>query len=524
MNYKEQIKSFFRENDKISNIYFGILIVLIISIPFSPFGISVSEFSLLGLWFFTFGFKEKFTTLFNNKSALIFITIFLLYLVGLLYTTDIKWGLHSIKIKLPLILFPFVLLSIPRFSKKQIKILMYFLVATIFAKTLETSANLIFATNQFDDIRRISSISHIRFSLFIVFSIYILIYYTFINKKNKVFDFKCIISKILIVWLSVFLFVIQSITGIIIFIIVAYILLFYLAIENKKRNIIAIIIIIPISILVYFIISVSNFYNTEPYVFEDFEKATANNNLYWHDTTNLELENGNYVWIYVSQKEMKESWNKISKLKYDSLDKGGHNLKFTLIRYLTSKGYRKDSVGISKLTKQDILNIENGIANYRFYNKYNFNNRIYKIIWQFDVYLKGGNPSGHSVTQRFEFLKTAFHVIQENPFFGVGTGDIKNSIKSQYDKDNSILEKEFRKNAHNQYVSFAVSFGIIGSIWIVFAIFYPFFKNKKYKQMLPSVFFLISIISMLDEDTWETQISVTFFALLFSLFILRNDN
>jgi len=523
MNYKEQIKSFFQTHDKISNIYFGILVVLIVSIPFSSFGISVSEFSLVGLWFFTFGFKEKFTTLYNNKSALIFISIFLLYLVGMIYTTDIKWGLHSIKIKLPLILFPVVLLSIPSLSKKQIKILMYFLVATIFAKTIQTFVGLFFTDNPFDDIRRLSSISHIRFSLFIVFSIFILIYYTFIEKTNKILSLKYIISKFLIVWLFVFLFVIQSITGIIIFIIVAYILLLYLAKKQKNRTIIALTILIPISILLYFIISINNFYDTETYNFEKFDKTTVNNNLYWHDTTNLQIENGNYVWIYVSQKEMKKNWNKISKFKYDDLDNGGHKLKFTLIRYLTSKHYRKDSVGISQLTKQDILNIENGIANYKFFNKYNLNNRIYKILWQFDVYFKGGNPSGHSVTQRFEFLKTAFHVIQDNPFFGVGTGDIKTSIKSQYQKDNSVLQSEFRKNAHNQYVSFAVTFGIIGAIWISFAIFYPFFKNKKYKLMLPSVLFLILVISMLDEDTWETQISITFFALLYSLFVLRKD-
>ncbi len=517
----ERIKSFFKEHDKISNIYFGILVVLIISIPFSHFGISVSEFSLLALWVFTLNFKEKFRTLFNNKSALFFISIFLLYLVGLIWTTDMKWGLHSVKIKLPLILFPFVLLSIPKFSKKQIEILMCFLVATIFAKTLETSAVLLFTNNPFDDIRRLSSISHIRFSIFIVFSIYILIYYSFIDRKVKILSSKEIISKILIIWLFLFLFVIQSITGIIIFVTIAYILLFYLAIKKKKKVIIGLTVLLPVSILVYFFISINNFYDVESYNFDNFDKTTINNNLYWHDTTNFEIENGNYVWIYISQDEMKQSWNKMSKIKYDKLDNVGHQIKFTLIRYLTSKGYKKDSLGITKLTKQDVLNIENGIANYKFYNKYNFNNRIYKIIWQFDIYLKGGNPSGHSVTQRFEFLKNAFHIIKNNPILGVGTGDIKNAFSNQYEKDNSVLHPDFRKNTHNQYVSFAVTFGIAGSLWISFAIFFPFFKNKKYKQMLPTVLFFISIISMLNEDTWETQISVTFFALLYSLFVLR---
>ena len=520
----EEINFFFKEHKKISNIYFIILAILLISIPFSKFGISVSEFSLLGLWFFSFKYKDKLKTLYANKTAIIFITIYLLYLVGLLYTNDMKFGLHSIKIKLPLILFPVVLLSIPAFSKKQLKVLMYIFVAAIFAKTLETTTIILLANNPFDDIRRISSISHIRFSIFIIFSIYVLVYYFFINQKNKILSLKFIIPKLLIIWFFLFLFIIQSITGIFIFFIISYILFFYFTLKNKKIIFNLISIIIPISIFFYILLSINNFYNVKIDNFDELEKKTANNILYSHDTTRLEIENGNYVWIYLCEKELSQNWNKVSEIKYDSLDNMGHELKYTLIRYLTSKGYNKDSIGIYKLTNDDILNIENGIANYKFYNKYNFNNRVYKIIWQIDIYMKGGNPSGHSVTQRIEFLKTAMHIIKKNPIFGVGTGDIKKMLANQYEKDDSILNLKFRKFTHNQYVTFATTLGIVGFLWIGFAIFFPFFKNKKYKHLLPTVFFLISIISMLNEDTWETQISVTFFALLYSLFILPPES
>ena len=44
----------------------------------------------------------------------------------------------------------------------------------------------------------------------------------------------------------------------------------------------------------------------------------------------------------------------------------GQDLQYTMFRYLTSKGLRKDSVGVSKLTILDVKNIEHGITNYKY--------------------------------------------------------------------------------------------------------------------------------------------------------------
>ncbi len=522
MIFLEKIKDFFKTHNRVSNTYFVIILILIASIPFSKFGISVSEFLLPAVWIITLNFKEKFKTLFSNKVALIFISIFILYCIGLIYSTDLTQGLKKVKIKLPLLLFPFIFASIPSFSKQQIKVILLFLVFIIFAKTIQTTSIIFFSDNPYDDIRKISTkLSHIRFSIFIVFSIFVVIYYAFI--KEKLTKYK-IIASVLIAWFILSLFIIQSITGIIIFFTVSYVFIFYLSIKNKKNIFISLSILLPVSIIIYLFFSITNFYDTETYNFASLEKQTINGNEYLHDTINQTIENGHFVGLYFCRKELKNNWNSVSKIKYDSFDNIGHEIKYTLIRYLTSKGYRKDSIGVYQLNSQDISNIENGIANCRFYNKYNFNNRIYKIIWQFDIYQKGGNPSGHSVTQRFEFLKTAFNLIKDNAIFGVGTGDINKKLIAQYEKDKSVLLPKFRIGTHNQYVTIAISLGIIGLLWIVFAITYPFFKNKKYKQMLPSALFLISLISMLNEDTWETQISVTFFALFYALLIIGKNN
>jgi hypothetical protein len=76
-------------------------------------------------------------------------------------------------------------------------------------------------------------------------------------------------------------------------------------------------------------------------------------NLYHHDFEQGLRENGHLVYVYVCEEELRQEWNKRSEIKYDD-DLNGYILGSTLIRYLASKGYRKDSVGVSKLTSDDI--------------------------------------------------------------------------------------------------------------------------------------------------------------------------
>lgn len=49
-------------------------------------------------------------------------------------------------------------------------------------------------------------------------------------------------------------------------------------------------------------------------------------------------------------------------MDYDDKDLKGQYIRYTIIRYLTSKNYSKDATGINRLKKGDIENIEKGIA------------------------------------------------------------------------------------------------------------------------------------------------------------------
>jgi hypothetical protein len=252
---------------------------------------------------------------------------------------------------------------------------------------------------------------------------------------------------------------------------------------------------------------------------------TSKGNIYTHDTLSYLVENGRYPGLYVCDTELHDSWNGRSKMNYDGQDAMGHELKTTLIRYLNSRGYRKDAEGMKQLSDGDIRNIEKGIANYFYSKKFNPNSRIYKMLWEFQVMKKGGGPGGTSFVQRLEFWKAAAGIIRENFWTGVGTGDMDEAFTLQYEKTNSKLAPEFRLRSHNQFLAIFTAFGFIGFLWFVFTLIYPPYRLKAFNNYRYLAFFCIIVLSMLTEDTLETQMGVTFYAFFnsFLLFLNKDD-
>ncbi|MFP4366569.1 MAG: O-antigen ligase family protein, partial [Bacteroidales bacterium] len=213
-----------------------------------------------------------------------------------------------------------------------------------------------------------------------------------------------------------------------------------------------------------------------------------------------------------------------SSIDFYGQDMQGHEVRHTLIRYLTSRGLDKDAEGVARLTETDILNIERGMANHIYQHKKWLYPRIYQIIWEIDNYRKGGNPSGHSFAQRLEYWKTGFEIIRNNFWFGVGTGDVDISYETQYALGETQLSPQWQLRAHNQLLTFFISFGITGFIIVIYSMIAPFFIEKRQTHILPFIFACIALLSMLTEDTLETQAGATFFALFYALFIFAMDD
>jgi hypothetical protein len=393
-------------------IYIAGLALLGISLPVSLFAMSVSELLLAANWaaeVFIDALEKKYDKLLvikQRKSLLLIFSIYLIHIIGLVYSQDFRYAFQDLKIKLPFLALPIIIGTSEPLSGKQIKTILLLFVGTTIVNSFISTAILLNLTKiEVTDIRQISPfISHIRFALNIVMAIFTLIYFTFFDKS----DFHVRWRKYYIpamIWLIVFLFLLQSFTGILIFLVITPFVILKWIIDQKNiiiKTATLACLIAGVFFSVYYINQcIKKFYTIEEVHPEEIENYTAKGNIYHHDFNNQLIENGNYVYIYICEEELRHEWNKRSKIyKYDDIDVKGQHIKNTLIRYLTSRGLRKDSAGVSKLTDEDVKLILDGYSNYIFKRKLGIYPRIYQIIWEIDTYRKFGNPSGHSITQR----------------------------------------------------------------------------------------------------------------------------
>ncbi len=507
-----------------STIYFIALIVMLISLPLSRFGLSVAQFALLGNWLLEGDFKRKCKDIIWNKPALVLISLFILHVIGLIYTSDFEYAFKDLRIKLPILALPVILATTKPLDNKKFDILLLLYIGAVIAGTFISFGVLL--TKDISDIREISPfISHIRLSLNVCIAIFFSGYFAFFKFKNKIkLQFGFLIT---IFWLITFLFIIESVTGVFILLFTCPFLVLYslLKIKNiwQKVTFILILIIIPLFILMFLNNTVRSYRTPYKNNINNLEVFTSHGNPYQHDTLELPVENGSYVGLYVCDIELRDAWNKRSNMNYVGKDKKSQDIKFTLIRYLNSKDLRKDADGVNQLNEKDISNIENGIANIHYTTKISINSRIYKILWEYEIMNRGGNPGGHSLIQRFEFWKASIGIIKNNFWFGVGTGDINKAFKVQYEKINSILAPEWRHRAHNQFLAIFITFGFLGFLWFLFTLIYPPLKLKMLFDYRYFVFLITIILSMLVEDTLETQMGVTLFAFMnsFLLFVRK---
>jgi hypothetical protein len=218
---------------------------------------------------------------------------------------------------------------------------------------------------------------------------------------------------------------------------------------------------------------------------------------------------------------LETSWNEISQFPYDSLDTRAQFINHTLTRYLTSKGLRKDREGVYALTDQDIWAIENGIANVRYLNSKSLSTLIYRYIWEVHNYRIGNNPQGNSLAQRFLFWKIGAEIFTENWLYGTGTGDVQIAFDEKYQSLSFLIKNKYQLRAHNQFLTMGITFGGIGLIYFLWMLFSGFTVRPNSSSYLFVGSFIIMIVSMLDEDTFETQFGITYALFFYFLFLFH---
>jgi len=496
--------------------------MILLGLSLSPFLMSVGSIGLFLQWSIECLRKKiKPWVMVTYPGARIFPLIFLITLLGLLWTSDFKFAFNDIRIKLPLLLIPLTLSSYLVHIGKPIRLrLENIFILGVLLSTLTSIAlyhhwipqlNELFKNKiQNPDVREYCVFtSHIRMGLFVALSMCMI----WSRKKNRIIQ--QIFSALFSVFFIYFLILIESFTGCIAVALGATLFLFRyskLRLSKSQRWLLwPSLSVLSLSIIALIIHEYQVYSTVKDDIHASLPPFTLNGNSYDHNLNNQQLENGHFVFRNICWIELQEEWNKRSNIEFNQIDQSGAAIQQTLIRYLTSKGVTKDSIGISSLCERDIQNIELGIPNVQYPGMNGISRRLDRIFFEFQIMQLGYPPNGHSLFQRFIYWKNAFHIIQDHWCFGVGTGDVQWAFNQQYQKQNDGLESTYQLRTHNQYLTFLVTFGLLAWLLIPYMIF-TLVKTAKRYSLIALIFALILLLSFLSEDTLETQAGVTFAA------------
>ncbi len=541
-----------------TTMYFVSLALLVASLPLSKFTMSLFQFSTLFFWLWhgvdtgflkrypsrslmnpmnLFRFMgnliknsfialvQKFAEFFRNKPAMAIASILLIHVIGLIYTSDFNYALKDLRTKLPIFILPLFIATGPRISTRTFyRILGLFIAAVVGGSIYQL---ILFLKLPVADSRAMEvHTSHIRYSLNAVYAVFILIFFVYSKGILKA-GHKAILI-ITAIWLVAFMAYMNYTTGILIFAFISFLLLVFLALKIsslllKTSALLAIAIIFLLPVL--YILSIGySFLNTPTVDFSKLDKYTHNGNTYYHDTITFKARNGKWTGLYICDKELRQSWAQRSKLSIDSLDKQKQLTRYTLIYYMASKKLRKDARGIDQLSDADIRNIENGINRKNYTTLPGLRAQVEDFITSYQRYVDLHDPNSSSMIQRFEYWRTSLLIIRQHPLFGVGTGDVPMAFEEQYNKMNSNLAPQYRLRSHNQYLSITIALGIVGLCWFMFVMFYPGIRTHNFNNYFYVIFWIIFMVSMLTEDTIESQEGVTFYVLFTALMILGRED
>lgn len=492
--------------------YTVLLCFLAIAMPNNNFMMSLGVILLAILWLFSPGIAIGFKKFKKNRPAVLLAGLYILHIVWLFNTSDFSYAFKDLRIKLPLLVLPLVLGSIP-ISRNQIKLVFFALSIGVWFATITGYVRYFNLPDAMYDYREIvQGISHIRLSLMMVMLAMGVVFFRFELKR-----FWRMYALLVLVNIVVFFNVAQLATGSIILVVTAIVAIFYKIFQNYSRLVFFISLLflgLVICFGVYYSVNYYNDYFIAKHELPDRDERTSRGNMYKENESEKWVENGHRQFDYYSDVEMVEAWNERSKM-FMAVDTGNLELNYILIRYLTSKGLRKDYEGVMSLSDKDIQNVENGYPNEIYAYQSGLKLRFHSFLFGIHVYRAAGQLSGSSFMQRLMYWKVGWEIAKENWIFGVGTGDIINEIEKKHTQLHPDMDKRYWLRIHNQFLSFFATFGIMGILYFLYLFGYGFYFQKN--SFLAIMFLTIAFVSCISEDTLETQAGVTFFSFFYVL-------
>jgi O-antigen ligase len=239
------------EGLNLEKIYQYLLIALAFLLPLTVSGANIVIAIICTLWLLSGNYKEKFKQIISSKVMIASVVFYSCHVIGMLWTEDLKWGLHILhKMWYFILLFP-VLFNIVQ--KKDIR---YFLSAFLIAIAITEICSYLVWFEIIPPFKNASVanptpfMSHISYNPILAVTIYLVLHELFLNKKikNLVFTFYGFFA----ITMSINMFITGGRAGQIAFFVMLSILIFQIFDRQRIRSLFLIILILPsIFLLMY---------------------------------------------------------------------------------------------------------------------------------------------------------------------------------------------------------------------------------------------------------------------------------
>lgn len=497
------------------SLYVLFLSALCFAIPLSKYVMSMMMIFLAANWLVEGGYSQKIERIKHQKSVLLFLLFMLVFCLGFIRADSFLVALDYWTCKLPLFLAPVIIASSEPLKRRELGFALSCFVSSVLFASLYSV--IYYATHDVMDIREISVfISHIRFSLCVDVAIVLLLFVA-VKLKSLHMAFRCL-ALLAVLWLCVYLFVAQTLTGVVLLVLVALAYVFYVLFKCRENRIYRVlasaVLVLLVALTSYILVLTYQYFHIIPETYAQVDKETVNGNKYTHDWNSM-VENGSVIGMYVCDCELESTWPQRSRT-----DVNDPTIRPTLIRYLNSCHLRKDSVGVMSLSEQDVKNIENGIANVYYTSRFGMRRALYPIFFSVELYLDAGIVDNSTLLQRLAYWDAGWKQLKKNWGLGVGLGNHKSAVVEQLREDGrNGLSERGGVACHNQWLTLWLMGGIAVFLTFLMVLIYPFVEQKNKISFVYVAFFIILVGSMFTEDTLETEVGLTLFAIMNALLL-----
>ena len=146
--------------------------------------------------------------------------------------------------------------------------------------------------------------------------------------------------------------------------------------------------------------------------------------------------------------------------------------------------------------------------------------RINQFLSQIKTGLTRTEVNWKDLDQRTREWYCALQLIKEKPIFGHGIGRVEDRMVEEYLKNRWEEEARLRYNAHNQFLETQMTFGIPGTLSLLWMLFTPliFRKRLMYPKLATAFVFMMTFFLMF-ESMFVRQWGIMFFTLFYCILV-----